>query len=369
MRGRRETLKKGLFCGGSLPIGYLLDENRRIVPDPKSAPLIRTAFEMVASGKTITECSQYLHEHGIHGQRSDAMISKSSMGRMFRNARYLGVFDTSGVELRADPIVDRILFEEVQGKLETKTRKMPKGSDYLLSCKCFCMDCRTMLIGESGTGKGGKKFQYYKCGGRKRGNGCDLPPIRKTELERLVFSSTVSDVLTDEIIAELTDQILKVQDEDRKDDPSKRLEKQLDSCRKKQANLVRAIEENPSRGLATRLADLEREEEVLALELKKAQIRRPRLSRSDVDLWLRSFRDGDLTDENFCRRLSETFIARVEVSKDVVAVFYNTSNPKMQKREIPRCSDISRFMEDTGLHPNTPMVYGHFILLIIKRAA
>lgn len=368
MRGRRETLKKGLYCGGTLPIGYLKDDERKIVLDPVSAPLIRKAFEMFKEGKTITECADFLNAHEIHGQRNkSAKVSKSAMGRMFRNERYLGIFDSSGVELRAEPIVDEQTFMEVQSKLETKTHKIPKNSDYLLSCKCFCMNCKTMLIGESGTSKSGTKFQYYKCGGRKRGNGCDLPPIRKTELEDLVFQTTVNEMLTDAFIRDLTEQILKVQENDFKDDPAKRIEKALDSCRKKQANILRAIEENPSRGLATRLSDLEREEANLAIELKKAQVRRPRLSREDIDLWLRSFKNGDVTDEDFCKRLSDAFIARIEVAKDAVVVFYNTSNKKAQKREIPRCSDISRLVEVTGLHPNTPSVLGNFIVLIIRR--
>ena len=84
-------------------------------------------------------------------------------------------------------------------------------------------------------------------------------------------------------------------------------------------------------------------------------------------MWLRSFKNGDVTDEDFCKRLSDAFIARIEVAKDAVVVFYNTSNKKAQKREIPRCSDISRLVEVTGLHPNTPSVLGNFIVLIIRR--
>jgi DNA invertase Pin-like site-specific DNA recombinase len=369
LRGRRETLKKGLYCGGTLPIGYLKDDERKLVLDPKSAPLVRTAFEMFAEGKTITECADFLNAHDVHGQRNkSAKISMSAMGRMFRNEKYLGIFDTSGVELRAEPIVTEELFMEVQSKLSTKTHKMPQNSDYLLSCKCYCMECKTMLIGESGTSKSGKKFQYYKCGGRKRGNGCTLPPIGKEELEDLVFQTTVNEMLTDSVIKNLTDQILKVQENDIKDDPAKRIEKALDSCRKKQANILRAIEENPTRGLATRLSDLEREEASLAIELKKAQVRRPRLSMEDIGLWLRSFKNGDVTDEDFCKRLADAFIARVEVAKDTIAIFYNISNKKAQKREIPRCSDISRLVEVAELHPNTPFVVGHFIVLIIKKA-
>lgn len=42
-----------------------------------------------------------------------------------------------------------------------------------------------------------------------------------------------------------------------------------------------------------------------------------------VEAWLRSFRVGDVTDDDFRARLVDTFIARVELRNDEALIFYN----------------------------------------------
>jgi hypothetical protein len=230
-----------------------------------------------------------------------------------------------------------------------------------------------MLVGESGRGKLGKKYFYDKCGNKKRGGACELKPIRKEMLEEIVIRATVEDMLTDETIGALTDEIIRVQDADLADDPVVALKSQLDSCRKRQRNIIAAIEESGARGLATRLAALEDEEQELVIEIKKAEIKRPRLSRGEIEGWLRSFRGGDVTDAEFCRKIVETFIARVELTNEVAIIYYNISDKKKQKRAVSLGSDTARLVEQSVSYPNTrrPFVYkGYIVLLVpIDRAA
>ena len=346
MRGRRETIKKGLFCGGSLPIGYMVDDQRHIVLDPKTAPHIREVFRMYSTGSRIKDCIAYLNSKGIKGQRGNIM-SKSTVGKMIRNKRYLGIFDVSGEELRAEPLIDEKTFMVCQDMLPGGPQKNAVGkaaTDYLLSCKIFCGLCGRMLTGECGRGRS-KVYYYYKCPARKKGANCALSPVGKDFMEELVLRATVSDMLTPETISMLADEVLRVQEQDFKDDPSKIIQSALDSCRKKQANILHAIEETGARGLATRLAKLEEEEAELELELKKAQVRRPRLSREDITLWLRSFKDGDLSDDGFRKRLLETFVARVELFPDRAIIFYHISEKSKQKRTVSLGSDTARLVD------------------------
>lgn len=375
IRGRRETLKKGLYCGTILPLGYKADEDRHIVIDEAVAPAIREVFRMYAAGAGMKECVEYLNGRGVMSRRG-TKISKSVVYRMLRNEKYLGIFDSSGIELRVDPLIDEETFRGVAENFEPskKTNAAGKASaDFLLSCKCFCGYCRTMLVGESGRGKLGKKYFYYKCGNKKRGGACELKPIRKEMLEEIVIRATVEDMLTDETIGALTDEIIRVQDADLADDPVVALKSQLDSCRKRQRNIIAAIEESGARGLATRLAALEDEEQELVIEIKKAEIKRPRLSREEIEGWLRSFRGGDVTDTEFCRKIVETFIARVELTNEVAIIYYNISDKKKQKRAVSLGSDTARLVEQSVSYPNTrrPFVYkGYIVLLVpIDRAA
>lgn len=87
--------------------------------------------------------------------------------------------------------------------------------------------------------------------------------------------------------------------------------------------MLDAIEEGGARGLVSRLAALEEEEERLVLEIQRAEIKRPRLTHEVVEAWLRSFRVGDVTDDDFRARLVDTFIARVELRNDEALIFYN----------------------------------------------
>ena len=202
IRGRRETLKKGLFCGGTLPIGYKVDEDRRVVPDPKTAPHVREVFRMYADGRQIKDCVAYLQDKKIKGQRGNEM-SKSTVGAMLRNKKYLGVFDVSGVEVRAEPLIDEALFLRCVDRFPGGPEKNAAGKakvDYLLSCKIFCGKCGRMLTGESARGRS-RIYYYYKCPAKKRGSSCSLIPIKKDVLEDLIVTATVRDVLTEEMIS------------------------------------------------------------------------------------------------------------------------------------------------------------------------
>ena len=371
LRGRRETLKKGLYCGNVLPIGYKVDDSRHIIIDEEKAPAVREVFRMYASGAKTKDCIEFLNGRGIVGTNG-AKISQAVIYRMLRNERYLGIFDSSGVELRVDPLIDEETFHACSERFKPVNNTNAAGkatTDFLLSCRCFCGFCSTMLVGESGKGKGGRVYYYYKCGQKKRGGPCDLKPIRKEEIEKAVVAATIQDMLDDMTIASLADEILRVQDQDLADDPAVALKSQLDSNRKKQRNLIAAIEETGARGLATRLAALEDEEAELEIEIKKAEIKRPRISRQEIEGWLRSFRNGDEDDEDFRQRLLETFVARVELDNDYIVILYNISDKQKQKRTISRGSDMVQMVHRSGPYPNTrkPFVYKGFIVLIVPR--
>lgn len=325
VRGIRETAKKGLHCGSPLPIGYTTDADRHIVIDPEKADAVREAFRMYVAGAKAKEVVEMFRKRGILGLRGKP-ITSGVVYRMLRNERYLGRFELVGVEIPVEPIIDQETFEAAAAHFGTPHNNAAGRAavDYLLSCKCFCGYCGALLNGECGRGKGGKMYHYYKCGARKRGEKCALKPVPQEKLEDLVVRATVEDMLTDETIEELTVRILKIQDEDEARDPAAVLRQQLATNRKRQRNILDAIEEGTgSRGLAARLAELEAEETDLEAEIARAEIKRPRLTRELIQAWLCSFRDGDVNDQAFRRRLVETFVARVELKNGEALIYYN----------------------------------------------
>ena len=324
VRGMRETAKKGLYCGQSLPIGYTVDENRHIVIDEEKAAVVREVFRLHNAGARTRDLIDLFRKHGINGSRGKP-ISQSVIYRMLRNEKYLGRFEVQGVELPVESIIDPVTFEEAAKHFKTSRNNAAGRAkvDYLLSCKCFCSYCGAMLTGESGTGHAGKIYHYYKCGAKKRGAKCELKPIKRDHLENRVIESTVQDMLTDEMIDTITARIMEIQKQDDAQNPAEQLRKQLDSNRKRQRNILDAIEETGAKGLAARLAALEDEEYELLAEISRAEIKKPRLTEAVIGAWLRSFRNGDMNDAAFRQRLVDTFIAKIEVRNGEALIFYN----------------------------------------------
>lgn len=324
IRGMKETAKKGQYCGQPLPIGYKVDAQRHVIIDEEKAAVVREAFRMHIAGAQTKDLIELFRSRGITGQRGRP-ISQAVIYRMLRNRKYLGEFEVQGVPLPVEPIIDKATFEEAAQHFKTSRNNAAGRAkvDYLLSCKCFCGYCGAMLNAEAGTSKTGKVYHYYKCGDKKRGKKCEMKAIPQDRLEDAVILATVHDMLTDDMIDKLAVRVLEVQEQELADDPVAALRRRLDSVRKRQRNLLDAIEEGGARGLVSRLSALEDEEEALAIEIERAEIKRPRLTREVVEAWLRSFRDGDVTDDDSRARLIDTFVARIEVRNDVALIFYN----------------------------------------------
>ena len=155
-------------------------------------------------------------------------------------------------------------------------------------------------------------------------------------------------MLTDDMIEKLTARVMEVRERELAEDPAEGLRRPLDSVRKRQRNLLDAIEEGGGRGLVSRLNALEEEEEALVLEIERAEIKKPRLTAEVVGAWLRSFRNGDTTDADFRARLIDTFVARVEVRNDVALIFYNIREKGPHSKVRVRSEWWSRTAADFG---------------------
>ena len=360
IRGQRETAKKGFHVGASLPIGYKT-EGRKIVVDQEKAHFVVEVFEQYAKGVKMMEIVSYLNDQGLVGLRG-RKITPSVVYRMLRNPRYLGIFDRNDIEIRVEPIITQELFEAVAEKFQ-KPHQNAAGratTDFRLSCKCFCGYCQTMLIGDSGRGKYGTVYYYYKCGKKKRGGKCELKPIRKGLLEDTVIKATMEDMLTDDTISALTDEILRIQAEEA-DDPAELFRKQLDNVKRKKANLVKALEEGTAAAVIKRIAELEDEEQNLQTRIMREELKKPALKREVIEGWLQSFRGGDVSDEAFASRLLDTFVAKVEVYNDVAVIYYNITDK--------RTASGVRIRSVTWRKRNlirTPFVYDGFLILIVS---
>lgn len=362
LRGIRESAKKGRYVTSTVPIGYRCDAERHVHVEPVEAEAVREAFRMHIAGATTAEIQKMFSDRGILSQRGN-QVSSSLVFRMLRNEKYCGNWELSGVKLNVEPIIDQATFLAAQKNFKTSRNNAAAKAnvDYLLSCKCYCGYCGKLMIGEAGTGRHGKVHHYYKCGGRKRGSKCECRPRKKDELEAAVIDATIQTMLTDETIDLLTKRVLEIQEADRAVDPATSYRRQLAQNRKKQRNLIEAIEDGMAKGLSRRLAELEKEEEELKLQIQYLELHTPKLTDEMVRWWLSSFRSGDLSDPKVRRRMIDTFVAKIEIKNDHAVVYYNMAESTF------RGSDTNQIVDLTSWYPNhaEPLLIPPFIILWI----
>ena len=204
VRGMTENALKGIYNGGTIPFGYMIDETRHYQPDPLLAPYVEQTFQKYADGATMTDLRDWLKAHNIKNSMGGEM-SYNTIQRMLSNRRYIGELRLRDVvQPNAIPaLVSEDLFNKVQEKL-TKNKKAParhKAEDtYLLTTKLYCGKCGALMFGESGTSATGRTYYYYKCANVKRRKGCNKKTVQKDWLEDLVARETMKLIQDDAVI-------------------------------------------------------------------------------------------------------------------------------------------------------------------------
>lgn len=357
-RGIRESAKKGKISAGQIPIGYCRDpQTGRLAVDPEKAEAVREVFRMHLAGASMRDLQEALYKRGVRTKKGD-LPSQSTVYRMLRNEHYLGRFEVQGVEILVDPIIDRGTFEEAAKHFKGSSANGTGRAvvDYLLSCKCFCGNCGKMLQGSRGTGKLGTKYYYYRCPGK------DLKLIPKDELEDLVIDSTCREILTDDMIGKLTKRVMEIQEAEQQADPATALRKELKSLKKKQQNVIDAIENGAGSSLVGRLNEIDARIDELTLEIERARLKRPLIPEEIVRGWLLSFKSGDKNDAAFRKRLVETFVSDVVVSPDEIQITYNT-----MEKGVRKCSRTPLKVDLPPSYANPTIIDGQIVLRVSRQ--
>ena len=90
-RGLTENALKCKYNGGTLPIGYAIDENQFFVIDPLTAPAVLDAFKHYAEGATMQQITDELNLRGVRTKKN-TRITLNTVTRMLHNRRYIGEY-------------------------------------------------------------------------------------------------------------------------------------------------------------------------------------------------------------------------------------------------------------------------------------
>lgn len=320
-RGLMENALKGKFIGGRVPLGYQKDSEGKLALDPVTAPVVERIFNQYADGVPIIQICVQLNEQGVKTSIG-GQWNKNSVRKMLKNRKYIGeyaykdVFIADGVPR----IVSNELFERVQKRVNANTRikggTYKASEQYLLATKVFCGHCGAPMIGESGTSKTGRVYHYYKCVGRKRGTrSCPKVIEKKHWLEEIVIRETLTHVLTRENIDLIADKAIELLEEDAKNNSVlESLESQLKEVNSALRNLLRALEAGIFNSTTqSRMTELEALKEQLEIKAERERQSKPILEKEEIVFWLESFREGDINDEEYRRRVIDTLLSKVLV--------------------------------------------------------
>lgn len=166
IRGRTDNALKCKFNGGTLPIGYIINEEQHFQIDPLTAPFVLDVFKKYDKGATMKELRDWLNDNGVRNTRGQP-LNFNCIQHMLSNRRYIGEYKYRDIIVPdgIPAIVPEDLFDRVQEKL-AQNRKAPARhkaeDDYLLTTKLFCGYCGAYLCGESGKSRNGTIHHYYK---------------------------------------------------------------------------------------------------------------------------------------------------------------------------------------------------------------
>ena len=319
-----------MYNGGTLPIGFVIDEEQHFQIDPLTAPFVLEVFKRYDEGATMRELRDWLNENGIRNKLGKP-LNYNSIQHMLKNRRYIGEYQYRDVLIPdgIPAIVPKELFDRVQEKIE-KNKKAPARhkaeDDYLLTTKLFCGYCGAYLCGESGKSRNGTIHHYYKCVSvKKKRTDCKKKPVRKQWLEDLVVNEVMKVVMDDQAIEAIVSMVMDLQDRENTNLPL--YEQQLQEAQRGIDNLLNAIQQGIlTKSTKTRLEELEATKEDLEIKIANEKIAKPRISPEFVTFWLHKFRKLDVRQQSHRKMLIDAFVNAIYLYDDKMVITFNYKN-------------------------------------------
>ena len=326
VRGMTENVLKGKYNGGTVPIGFKVDEEKFFQIDPLKAPFVVEAFQKYDDGASMKEIMNWLNDSGVTTNRNQK-FTYNSVWKLLSNRRYIGENHFKDIVMpdSIPAIVDKELFDCVQAKIE-KNRRAPAHhkaeDDYLLTTKLFCGMCGAMMFGECGTGRNKVVHHYYKCANAKRAKTCKKKTVRKEWLEDLVVAETMKLIQDDAVINAIVAEVLELQEQENTTLPL--LEKQMREVESGIENMLNAIQAGVlTNSTKARLEKLEAQQKELEVRIAEEKIARPRLSENQIRFWLTRFRKLDPNVKSHRETLINTFVNAVYLYDEKVLITFN----------------------------------------------
>ena len=334
-RGMYESALK-LQTLGQIVYGLRRAPDGRYEHDPATAPIVKRIFEEYVSGKSTKAICEGLNREGIRTITGGA-FNKNSLRRILQNQKYCGIYEYADIRVEdgIPAIVSKETFEKAKAMVkqhhEKPAAKKAEGG-FLLSGKLFCGHCGELMTGDGGTSHTGRVYSYYTCNNR-RIKKCDKERASKQWIEDLIIDALANIANDDDLIDAFADHFMVWQDAAKAQDEKKILEDRLRRCETSIKNVMAVIDSGlVTDSVRSHLLDLEAEKADILKGIAVQEIEAPRLRRSEVVYFLKSFRDGDKNDVSWRIFIVETFLKAAYLYDDgrlILTLNYGGKNNKI----------------------------------------
>ncbi len=345
IRGQTENAYKCKFNGGTVPFGYVIDEEHNFKLNNETAPFVAKAYQMYSDGYTMNEIADEFNVNGLRNTRG-TKFNVNSISKILTNRRYIGEYAYRDIVIQdgIPAIVSKDLFNRIQ-ELIAKNKKSParkKADDeYILTTKLYCGKCMTFMVGESGTARNQNTYRYYKCLSAKRKSGCDKKAIKKEWIENIVIKEIMKVIWDDALIDNLSNAVLKLQGEENTVLPL--LKKQLAETEKSIDNILNAMEQGIfNSSTKKRLDDLEHRKEEIEVQIAEENIKKPMLTKDQIVFWFYRLRKTDVTNATHRKRLVDSFVNAIIVHDDRLEFYFNYKDgaTTLSVKDLENSSDL-----------------------------
>lgn len=148
-----DKIQRGEPISGKVPLGYKI-ENKKIVIDPKTAPIAQDIFREYTVIRSVRALRRYVME------THDLIYCQTGLRMMLSNERYIG--RAHGQDDFCPPLIPVEQFQLVQ---QIATQRAQRNSYdrtdrvYLFTGLAYCAECGNRL----GAHTVGQKYIYYRC--------------------------------------------------------------------------------------------------------------------------------------------------------------------------------------------------------------
>ena len=413
MKGMRESAMDCRYIGGWIPYGFRVNpQTHRYIINDYEAEAVRMIFRDVADGCGYNVVLNKLNSMGYRTRLGNT-FSKETLYEMLRNEKYNGVYVFSRAASKDElgrrnnhldkPIEDQIripggmpkivddeTFARVQAILTSRKRHGRRDGKrkYLLTGMVFCGLCGHRYCGDSmqtGGEKNRSVIGTYFCNNRKNhgAHACSNSNIHQEPLEELVLRKIEEIVFDESRIPGIVQAYRELcQQEDGEDKEKIRtLRQNLKTVEQKIANIVNIIANTGSAALVTQLTQLEREKELLDVQIQEEE-RDTKENDLDEEAIRAAFRQAQKMFHSGTlpqmEQIINLYLDKVLVYPDYVEIHLNNVptnllNPSQTKDE-PALGGLHTFYIEKMCEKNAPQnrtrkngQYGYNILVKLNR--